>query len=33
MVLTLSDDHVAELTGFADASVFAAFALPRTVPQ
>jgi RNA polymerase sigma-70 factor (ECF subfamily) len=32
MVLTLSGDHVVEITGFADTSVFRAFGCPRTVP-
>jgi RNA polymerase sigma-70 factor (TIGR02960 family) len=33
MVLTLSGDRVAGLTGFADTSVFRAFGLPRTLPS
>jgi RNA polymerase sigma-70 factor (ECF subfamily) len=33
MVLTLSGNHVAEITGFADTGVFAAFGLPRTLPD
>ena len=32
MVLTLSGDEVAEITGFADTGVFALFGLPRTLP-
>jgi RNA polymerase sigma-70 factor (ECF subfamily) len=32
MVLTLSGDHVAEITGFADTGVFEPFGLPRTLP-
>jgi RNA polymerase sigma-70 factor (TIGR02960 family) len=32
MVLTLSEDRVAGITGFPDASVFPAFGLPRTLP-
>lgn len=33
MVLTLRADRVAGLAGFADTSVFAAFGLPRTLPE
>ena len=33
MVLTLRGDGVAGLAGFADTSVFAAFGLPRTLPE
>jgi hypothetical protein len=32
MVLTLSGDHVTEITGFADISVFRSFGCPQTVP-
>ncbi len=32
MVLTLSGDQVAEITGFADTGVFGLFGLPRTLP-
>ena len=32
MVLTLSGDQVAEITGFADTGVFGPFGLPRTLP-
>jgi RNA polymerase sigma-70 factor (TIGR02960 family) len=32
MVLTLSGDHIAAVTGFADTSVFRAFGLARTIP-
>jgi RNA polymerase sigma-70 factor (TIGR02960 family) len=33
MVLTLSGDRVAAITGFADTSVFGPFGLPRTLPE
>ncbi|HET7052222.1 MAG TPA: RNA polymerase subunit sigma-70 [Solirubrobacteraceae bacterium] len=33
MVLTLAGDQVAEITGFADTSVFASFGLPRTLRE
>ena len=33
MVLTLRDDRVAAITGFADTSVFRSFGLPRTLPD
>ena len=33
MVLTLRGDRVSGLAGFADTSVFAAFGLPRTLPE
>lgn len=33
MVLTLQDDRVAAITGFADTSVFRSFGLPRTLPH
>jgi len=33
MVLTLRDDRVAGLTGFADTAVFASFGLPRTLKE
>jgi len=33
MVLTLSGDHIAAITGFADTSVFRPFGLPRTLPD
>ena len=32
MVLTLSGDQIAEITGFADTGVFRLFGLPRTLP-
>jgi hypothetical protein len=32
MVLTLSNDRIAAITGFADTSVFRTFGLPRTIP-
>lgn len=32
MVLALSGDHIAAVTGFADTSVFGPFGLPRTLP-
>ncbi len=32
MVLTLTGDQVAEITGFADTVVFGLFGLPRTLP-
>ena len=31
MVLTLSGDRIAAITGFPDTSVFRAFGLPRTI--
>jgi RNA polymerase sigma-70 factor (ECF subfamily) len=33
MVLTLADDRITAITGFADASVFRTFGLPRTLPD
>jgi hypothetical protein len=33
MVLTLSGDRVAAITGFPDTSVFASFGLPRTLRE
>jgi hypothetical protein len=33
MVLTLRGDRVSGLVGFADTGVFAAFGLPRTLPE
>jgi RNA polymerase sigma-70 factor (ECF subfamily) len=33
MVLTLSGDRIAAITGFADASVFGPFGLPRTLRE
>jgi RNA polymerase sigma-70 factor (ECF subfamily) len=33
MVLTLSGDHIAAITGFPDTSVFRSFGLPRTLPE
>jgi hypothetical protein len=32
MVLTLSGDQIAAITGFPDTSVFRSFGLPRTLP-
>jgi hypothetical protein len=33
MVLTLSGDNIAAITGFPDTSVFRSFGLPRTLPD
>jgi RNA polymerase sigma-70 factor (ECF subfamily) len=33
LVLTLAGDNIAEITWFADSSVFPHFGLPRTLPK